>query len=50
MLTPSTGCEVKMEAARSSETLVSYHNTTGRHNTEDLDLKTEIQHHTLMAM
>jgi len=28
----------KMEAVRSSETLVSYHNTTCRHNPEDLDL------------
>jgi hypothetical protein len=27
-----------MEAARSSETLVSYHNTARRHNSEDLDL------------
>jgi hypothetical protein len=27
-----------MEAARSSETLVSYHITTWRHNPEDLDL------------
>jgi len=26
------------EAARSSETLVSYHVTTQRHNTEDRDL------------
>jgi hypothetical protein len=30
--------DVKMEAARSSETLVSYSNTTRRQNPEDLDL------------
>jgi hypothetical protein len=30
--------EVKMEAAGSSETLVSYYITTGRHNLEDHDL------------
>jgi len=29
---------MKTEAARSSETLVSYHNTTRRHKPEDLDL------------
>jgi len=28
-----------MEAARISETLVSYHNNSWRHNPEDLDLK-----------
>jgi hypothetical protein len=28
-----------MEAAKSSETLVSYRNTKWRHNPEDLDLK-----------
>jgi hypothetical protein len=30
-----------MEAARSSEMVVSYHNKTGLHNPEDLDLKME---------
>jgi hypothetical protein len=30
---------VKMEAARSSKTLVSYHKTTWRHKPEDFDLK-----------
>jgi hypothetical protein len=30
---------LKMEVARSSETSVSYHNTTWHHNTDDHDLK-----------
>jgi hypothetical protein len=30
---------LKMEALSSSETVVSYHNTTPFHNTEDLNLK-----------
>jgi len=30
--------EVNMEEERSSETSVYYHNTTGRHNPEELDL------------
>jgi hypothetical protein len=30
---------LKMEAAWTSETSVSYHNTTGRHHPKDLDLK-----------
>jgi hypothetical protein len=37
--TPSTThFTLKMEAARSSETLVSYHSTTWSHNPEDLNL------------
>jgi hypothetical protein len=33
---------LKMEAVRSSETLVSYHNTTRRYIPEHLDLVTEV--------
>jgi len=31
--------EVKVEAARSSKTLVSYHNITQHHSTENLNLE-----------
>jgi hypothetical protein len=35
--------EVKMEAAKSSETLVSYHITTQRHNSEENELYIRVQ-------
>jgi hypothetical protein len=41
MLPPSSRVEVKAEAAKSSEKLVSYHITTWFHNPEDLD----VNHH-----
>jgi hypothetical protein len=31
------------EAARTSETLVSYHKTRRRHNPEDLDFKSQVR-------
>jgi len=34
---------LKIVAAMSSASLVSYHNTTRRHNPEDLDLKRRLQ-------
>jgi hypothetical protein len=35
----NTVTALNMEAARSSETLISYHNTTWHHNPEDINLK-----------
>jgi len=34
---------LKMEEAWSTETVVSYHNITWRHNPEDLDLKLRVK-------
>jgi len=39
-----------MEAARSSETLVAYRNTTWRHNPEDFDLRLKIHHNDLLIL
>jgi len=41
----STHFTLKMEAARSFETLVSYHITTRRHNPQDNDFKPQISYH-----
>jgi hypothetical protein len=41
-LTDTSRCLLNCDAWRSSETLVSYHNTTGRHNPEELDFESSL--------